>query len=528
MAIKGSLAEASLPEVIKLLTYSMKSGCLSVTDGSNFGNIFLQDGKVIHATILKRDARLGDSLLSRNLFDQKILKRALATQKAKRKRIGEILVEMGAISQQILEEELRSQIEDAIFTMLTWDKGYFNFEEGLLPAASEHTIELSSKDLLLGSARRVEKWQEIQEKLPPTGRTLVAKEDGRELPLTKAEQQVLALTDGEKSVDEIVKKSGIDYHEACKAVYVLMTAGVIEEPKTHVDRSTVSGDEGEHKNMGLAYYQSMQYDEAESEFKKVLQGDSEDTEALFYLGMIEDARGNDIAAKSHFEKALRRERRVSILLNMGCVLIRMKNFEEAIDLLEEAHKLDPDNPKVNLNLGIARYNVGEYDTAVRHFERSMNVSEDLSTPYIYLALISIRKNEPKVAMELLTKADGRFPQSAALKNNLAVLYESIDENETAEALYLQALALKPGDNMLLKNIADLYYRLGLYGGALGYYEQIPESGRGAQVLERMGNVYLQMGDGSSALEYWNRAHQLDPGDDRLRQDIEILHNVLST
>ena len=332
MAIKGSLAEASLPEVIKLLTYSMKSGCLSVTDGSNFGNIFLQDGKVIHATMLKRDARLGDSLLSRNLFDHKILKQALAAQKAKRKRIGEILVEMGAISQQILEEELRTQIEDAIFTMLTWDKGYFNFEEGLLPSAGEHTIELSSKDVLLGSARRVEKWEEIQEKLPPAGRIMVAKEDGGELPLTETEQKVLGLIDGDKSVDEIVKKSGIDYHEACKAVYVLMTAGVIEEPKTHVDRSTVSSDEGEHKNMGLAYFQSMQYDEAECEFKEVLHGDPEDTEALFYLGIIEDTRGNDGAAKSYFENALRRERRVSILLNMGHVLIRMKNFGEAMRL----------------------------------------------------------------------------------------------------------------------------------------------------------------------------------------------------
>jgi tetratricopeptide (TPR) repeat protein len=527
MAIKGSLAEASLPEVIQLLAYSLKSGCLSVTDGSNFGNIFLQDGKVVHATILKRDSRLGDSLLGRNLFDKKILKQALTAQRAKRKRIGEILVEMGAISQQILEEELKNQIEDAIFTMLKWNKGHFNFEEGLLPAAGEHTIQLSSRDLLLGSARRVGTWQEIQEKLPPAGKILLAKEAGKGLALTETEQRVLALTDGNRTVDEIVKRSGIDFHEACKAVYVLLTAGIIEEPKTHVDKVPVSYDEGEHKNMGLACFQSMQYDEAENEFKNVLHGDPEDTEALFYLGMIEHMRGNDGTAKDYFEMALEKDRRVSILSNIGYLLIRMKHFEDAIGLLEEAHRLEPDNMKVNLNLGIARYNTGEVEAAVRHFEHSMGISDDLIIPYIYLALISVKKNDVKAAMDLLSRAAERFPKTAAFKNNLAVLYEISDDADTAEDLYLQALALQPGDNVLLKNIADLYYRLGLYGGALDYFERIPESDRGAETLVRMGHVYLLMGNGSSALEQWKRAQALDPANDKLQQDIEILNDVLS-
>ncbi|MDH4211886.1 MAG: tetratricopeptide repeat protein [candidate division WOR-3 bacterium] len=527
MAIKGSLVEASLPEVIQLLAYSLKSGCLSVTDGSNFGNIFLQDGKIVHATILKRDSRLGDSLLGRRLFDKNILKQALGVQKAKKKRIGEILVEMGAISRQILEEELKRQIEDAIFTMLTWNKGYFNFEEGLLPAAGEHTIQLSSKDLLLGSARRIPTWQEIQERLPPAGKILVAKEDGKSLELTESEERVLALTDGEKSIDEVVKKSGIDFHEACKAVYVLLTAGVIEEPKTRVEKKFVSGDEGEHRNMGLAYYQSTQYDEAENEFTEVLDDDPEDTEALFYLGMIALARGNDDSAKDYLERALQKERRVSILSNMGYLFIRVKLFKEAIDLLEEAQKLEPDNLKVNLNLSIARYNLGELDRADRGFQHVLSISEDLITPYLYLSLINVKKGDVKTAIALLSSAVERFPESAAFKNNLALLRESIEENETAESLYLEALLLQPGDNVLLKNIANLYYRLGLYGGALDYYEQIPENDRDARTSVRLGRVYLLKGDGNNALNQWKRAQALDPKNDRLRQEIEILGDFIS-
>ena len=76
MAIKGSLAEASLPDVIQLLSYSGKSGCLSVTDGRNFGNIFIKDGKVVFATILNRKQKLGDILMTKQLIDKETLTKA--------------------------------------------------------------------------------------------------------------------------------------------------------------------------------------------------------------------------------------------------------------------------------------------------------------------------------------------------------------------------------------------------------------------------------------------------------------------
>ena len=81
MAIKGSLAEAALSNVIQLLTISLKSGCLSVTDGKNFGNIFIEDGKIIYATILNRKRRLGDILILKGDIDNNTLVRALDIQK---------------------------------------------------------------------------------------------------------------------------------------------------------------------------------------------------------------------------------------------------------------------------------------------------------------------------------------------------------------------------------------------------------------------------------------------------------------
>ena len=49
MAIKGSLKEASLPDVLQLLSMGKKTGCLSVTHRNNFGYIYFDKGRICYA-----------------------------------------------------------------------------------------------------------------------------------------------------------------------------------------------------------------------------------------------------------------------------------------------------------------------------------------------------------------------------------------------------------------------------------------------------------------------------------------------
>ena len=64
MAIKGSLKEASLPDVIQLLSLGKKTGCLAVADRQNFGYIYFDEGLITYASIVNRRDRLGDILVA--------------------------------------------------------------------------------------------------------------------------------------------------------------------------------------------------------------------------------------------------------------------------------------------------------------------------------------------------------------------------------------------------------------------------------------------------------------------------------
>ena len=58
MAIEGSLADVGLADISQLLSLGRKTGCLTVTDRSNFGYIYFEKGRVVYASVLNRPDRL--------------------------------------------------------------------------------------------------------------------------------------------------------------------------------------------------------------------------------------------------------------------------------------------------------------------------------------------------------------------------------------------------------------------------------------------------------------------------------------
>src|SRR5215217_2584817 len=137
MAIKGSLKEASLPDVIKLLFLGRRTGCLALADQHNFGTIYLDEGEIVYASIVNRRDRLGD-----------------------------ILVGLGVLSRGELEEYMRLQIEEAVYYLFTWTSGTFNFEAGVRPEREDFLVRISPEALLLEGARRVDEWSLIEKKIP--------------------------------------------------------------------------------------------------------------------------------------------------------------------------------------------------------------------------------------------------------------------------------------------------------------------------------------------------------------------------
>src|SRR5256884_8936338 len=114
MAIKGSLKEASLPDVLQLLALGQKTGCLSIADRSNFGYIYFEKGRICYASIVNRRDRLGDIMVKHGKITQSQLEAAVHRQtKEHGKKLGEVLGGVGVVTQAGLGRYMGGAIGEA-------------------------------------------------------------------------------------------------------------------------------------------------------------------------------------------------------------------------------------------------------------------------------------------------------------------------------------------------------------------------------------------------------------------------------
>src|SRR5437667_367874 len=204
MPIEGPLRELGIHDVFQLLDLSRKTGVLRVTSElrHNAGTVYFEDGAIIFAEIRSNPHPLGALLLRTGKITEADLERGRDMQRRQgdQRRLGEILVSLGAITPRELQRQIRFQIEEVVFELMSWQEGYFSFTEGTLTdLPTDATVRIPTEALLMEGARRIDEWSRIESRIPHLGviPTLAPPAAGaeRELDLLPPECELLAVID---------------------------------------------------------------------------------------------------------------------------------------------------------------------------------------------------------------------------------------------------------------------------------------------------------------------------------------------
>lgn len=235
MALRGNLKDFSLPDVFQLVQLSGKTGVLRIQGAEAEGSIWFRDGDVFFAQSNWRREQLGERLVSAQRITPAALARALEVRQSEGeggRRLGQILVGEGYITQQVLETFVQEQIQDTIFDLMRWDEGDFDFE--VLPEVVNEDIGLSVsvENIVMEGSRRLEEWQRIKKKVPSTDmvfKMATAPGEGTfEISLKPIEWALLLLIDGTRSVRELATETHSTDFEVARVVYGLFSAGLLE------------------------------------------------------------------------------------------------------------------------------------------------------------------------------------------------------------------------------------------------------------------------------------------------------------
>jgi tetratricopeptide (TPR) repeat protein len=535
MAIKGSLKEASLPDVLQLLALGQKTGCLSIADRNNFGYIYFDRGRISYASIVNRRDRLGDILVKAGKLRMEQLEAAIARQERERdRRLGQILIAEGMISRADLERYMRLQIEEAVYFLFTWAQGTFNFESDVRPDHEEFLVSINPESLLLEGARRVDEWSLIEKKIPSFDLIFSVETDrlqASEVELTPEQAQIFPLIDGKRDVTSLTEDSGLVEFDVGKALYGLISAGFAhrvgrsQAPKVQeVNESRIQ----EHRNLGIAFYKTGMLDEAAREFRRVSDLRSNDGSAHFYLGLValRQARWRDAEA-SLLQAAELLGARPGVLHNLALAHEQLGTLDRADSAYGDAASRARHDPRILTGWGIAALQRGDFQVAEGRLDRAREVSGDQPMPALWYwgrALAAAGQDAFEQAEALLQEGLERHPRHPILVNNLAVLAELAGDAPRAEELLRTALADEPAVPQLSKNLGDLLYRSGRYDDAASAYARAVrlQPDLGDDVYFKLGNIAYRRGDREQAASYWKQALGLNPSHELARTNLDTL------
>jgi tetratricopeptide (TPR) repeat protein len=534
VAIKGSLKEASLADVCQLLALGQKTGCLSVTDKTRFGQIFFDRGRITHAAIVNRRDRLGDLLVRDGVLTPEQVREAIGLQaKEPERRLGEILLGQGWIQRARLEDYIRLQVEEAVYSLFTWSRGSFFFEVDQEVPEQEIRLSLNPESLLLEGARRVDEWGLIEKKIPSLD-LIFDVERGRleasDVEITAEQKQLIALLDGSRTVQDLVDQTDLSEFDVGKALYGLIQAGFAHRIGQRAVQETgrLRGAQlMEHRNLGIAFYRAGLLEESAREFRRVLELETGDVGARFFLALVAVREGKHRDALRAF-KSLLEERgpNYAAFTNLGFVLNRLGRAEDALLVLGEAGALRADGATTallesaihleRLDLAAAQRSIEGY--GARLAQGTMPAALAFHQAALAAALAGRLEEAEARALEGVEA----HPTSAPLLVLAGAIAERRGDLATAERRYRQAAEEDPTLAQAHKNLGDVAYRRALYDEALDHYARAvqlaPELGD--DVYARLGNLHYRRREQSRAVECWQAALRLNPDNTVVRHNLE--------
>jgi len=149
--LQGNLSVIELNTIFQFFDYAASSGELSVLCEANRAHFYLRNGVLIYGSLEESYRKLGAILLEDGEISSGQLDHCLDIRgrRGNTKRLGDILVSKGFLTNEQLISVLHLQAREAFFEALTWDKGTFYFYANVPPSDDEILIHERIDHLLL-------------------------------------------------------------------------------------------------------------------------------------------------------------------------------------------------------------------------------------------------------------------------------------------------------------------------------------------------------------------------------------------
>ena len=279
------------------------------------------------------------------------------------------------------------------------------------------------------------------------------------------------------------------------------------------------------ETLARCYLNNNQRDKAIATLEELIKLNPVQGHAYSLLGGIyEDAGEFDKASQNYQQSLLISPNQQEGYWTTALMFLEhLKKPDKAAEVLADARRRFPDQPKFSYLLAVSLTGAKKYQEAMTVFEQALleaqTVHSDLLAGGDFFFRYGNAAEEAGMfdkAAELLRKAlssEDNPRQIAEYSNYLGYMWVEHDKNlEEAGDLIRKALEIDPDNGAFLDSMGWYYYKAGQYDKALAQLARAVEiiKPEDAVVYEHLGDTYSKLRDVGKAVDCWQKALGLHP------------------
>lgn len=140
------------------------------------------------------------------------------------------------------------------------------------------------------------------------------------------------------------------------------------------------------------------------------------------------------------------------LSNIATVYIKTGNNTKALDLLNKAKQLAPDNYKILYTYGITLYKTNNLSLAESNLLRVTQLKSDFMYAHYNLGNVYYKQKEYTKALNSFKKAMELAPDNSNIYYNIAITLDRLGHKDLAQKFYNKCLSLNPNDKDAFKAV----------------------------------------------------------------------------
>jgi DNA-binding response OmpR family regulator len=227
---RGELKD-NLPHLLAAFYNAKETGELGLQRGQVKKIIYFEAGMPVFALSNLVADRLGQFLVRAGKIDEETLRHAAEEAAATQQRTGDVLILMGALTEEERLYYVGQQIKSILYSVFAWEDGAFTLSFQARARRESIKLDIHPANLIMRGVKKLYKPERLQRLMPPEARPIPSPEPSfnlSDVELQPWEAHLLPRCDGSRTAAELVQLSGKPENEVLGTLVGLASLRILE------------------------------------------------------------------------------------------------------------------------------------------------------------------------------------------------------------------------------------------------------------------------------------------------------------